>query len=175
MNPVGGPVPGMPMMNNGIPGGSRANSQEDQSKTILNTYIYDYFLKNELYDCARALVQSEHVSLSLGATKASPRLRRDADGNPLNNGVDENSMETEIKEEADSKRPDDLPMPKIPTDLPQNSLLQDWWCLFWDVWAAQRKKNKPGDSGAAVQYLQYTQVHFLLDRQRMGNPILIHE
>lgn len=155
MNAVGGPVGGMPMMNNGVGGGPRSNNQDDTSKIQLNTYIYDYFLKNELYDCARALLQSE---VALQVTKPSPGQRRDADGNLLNNGVDDGAMDHDMKEDHDPKRPDDLPVPKLPADLPENSFLHDWWCLFWDMWAAQRKKAKPGEGGLAVQYLHHTQV-----------------
>lgn len=163
MNAVGAPVGGMPIMNNGVPGGPRVNNHQDDatSKTQLNTYIYDYFLKNELYDCARALLQS---GASLKLNKSSPGLRRDVDvnGNPLSNGVDDNAMDADVKDEADAKRPDDLPAANVPSDLPQNSLLHDWWCVFWDMFTAQRKKTKPGEAGPAVHYLHYTQVRSAL-------------
>lgn len=156
MNAVGGPVGGMPTPSGGLPAGARGDQHEDTLKTRLNTYIYDYFLKNELYDCARALVQSD-VPLEL--TKPSPGQRRaDGDTNMLDNGLDDSTMETDIKEEFDARRPDDLPVPKVPNALPLNSFLYDWFCVFWDVFAAQRNLGKPGETGAAVQYLQHTQV-----------------
>ena len=153
MNAVGGPVGGMPMMNNGVIGASRNNNQHDSAKLQLNTYIYDYLIKNELYDCARAFVNSD---VPISHVKASPNRRRDADGNL--NGVEDNSIDTDHKDDIDSKRPDDLPIPKVPANLPQNSFLQDWWCLFWDMYAAQRNKAKPGEGGPALQYVQHTQV-----------------
>ena len=158
MNAVGGPVGGMQMMNNGLAGAARNSNQQHDPKTQLNTYIYDYFVKNELWDCARAMKKSE-VSLEL--SKASPR-RRDADGNVLNNGVDDNSLDPDNKDDIDSKRPDDLPLPIIPPGQPQNSFLHDWWCLFWDICVAQRKKPKPGEGGHAMQYVHHTQVRSIL-------------
>ena len=156
MNAAGGSVSGMPMMNNGMPNGPRTHHPEETTRGTLNTYIYDYFLKNELWDCARALYQSE---VAINLIKVSPGLRRDADGNPVNNGVDDSSMDADVKEESDPKRPEDLPIPRIPGDLPQNSLLQDWWCLFWDIFSAQRRKlSKPSENSASIQYLQFTQV-----------------
>ncbi|KAI9825646.1 MAG: hypothetical protein M1832_000990 [Thelocarpon impressellum] len=154
MNAVGGPVGGFQMMNNGLAGTARNSPQQQDPKTQLNTYIYDYFIKNELYDCARALIQSD---VSLDVSKASPGRRRDADGNPLHNGVEDNSMEGDSKDDLDTKRPDDLPMPGVPAGQPQNSFLQDWWVLFWDIWVAQRKKPKPGEGGPAMHYVQHTQ------------------
>ncbi|KAI9817241.1 MAG: hypothetical protein M1827_001354 [Pycnora praestabilis] len=152
-NMVGGPVVGMPMMNNGI-GGPRGNGDLNDSKSQLNTYIYDYLLKNELWDCARALLQSE-VSLNTNQpTKTSPGHRRDGDMN----GIDDNGLDTDSKDDIHSKRPDDLPSPKVPSDCPEGSFLYDWWCLFWDIFGAQRKKpTKLGEGGAAIQYVQYTQ------------------
>lgn len=152
MNAIGGPVGGMPMMNNGIGLGASRNAQ-DTWRMSLNTYIYDYFIKNELYDCARAFLASDVPINTDSPPKLSPGRRRDGDVN----GVDENTMDTDSKEDLHSKRPDDLPIPILPPDCPDNSFLFDWWCLFWDIFGAQRKKPKPGD-GPAMQYVQHTQV-----------------
>jgi hypothetical protein len=156
MNAATAPVNAIPAGNNGTIAGPRVDQQQDGVyKTLLHTYIYDYFLKNELYDCARALVQS---GVPLNMTESSPSQRRDNDGNTLNNGVEDTAMDTDAKEKVDSKRPDDLPLPKVPNQLPQNSFLNDWFCVFWDVFHAQRNMGKPGENGPAIQYLQHTQV-----------------
>ncbi len=157
MPAVGGPVGGMPMMNNGIGlGASRANGNpQDTWRMYLNTYIYDYFIKNELYDCARAFLASDVPINTSPPTKLSPGRRRDGDVN----GVDESTMDTDAKDDLHSKRPDDLPIPSVPPDCPDNSFLFDWWCVFWDTFGAQRnKKPKPGEAGPAFQYVQHTQV-----------------
>lgn len=157
VNPVGGPVGGgMPMMNNGNPNQPRTISvsvpQETSMTGLLNTYIYDYFIRNDMFDCARVLLQSNANVGTQAKHKTSPGRRRDADGN-LVNGIDDNSMDTDVKEEMDSKRPDDLPPPMLPTDCP-NAFLHDWWSLFWDMFGAQRNKNKGGDTYAYVQHTQ---------------------
>ncbi|TVY62892.1 Transcriptional activator somA [Lachnellula suecica] len=144
MNNMGGPVGGgMPMMNNGATaGGIRppmpANADQ---RAQLNTYIYEYFLRNHMYDCARSLLTSEQP---INVLKESPGSRRnegdDADG--------------DSKDDIDSKRPDDLPLPNVPKDAPESCFLYEWWCLFWDMFNAQRGK---GDGRAVMQYVTHTQ------------------
>lgn len=158
MSAAGGPVGGMNPLN-ALPAGAqsqaRHNNATQDPKAQLNTYIYDYFIKNELYDCARALLNSE---VALEVTKIDPSgRRRDADGK-LVNGVDGDSMDADKEEGEAKKRPDDLPMPTIPAGQPQNSFLHDWWCLFWDICVAQRKKPKQGEGNYAMQYVHHTQV-----------------
>ncbi len=159
VNPAGGPVGGTSNAAGNVPAGARPDSNADTMKRF-NTYVYDYFLKNGLYDCARALLQSD---VGLDLSKASPGQRRDADGNLLN---DDGGMDTDIKDEMDAKRPDDLPVANVPGVLTVNCFLYDWFCVFWDVFAAQRNL-KPVPNGAAAQYLQHTQVrdmHMSKDR-----------
>jgi hypothetical protein len=150
MNPgAGGPVGGIPMMNTGSsaprndPNGHNSNNPSDPV-VLLNTYIYDYFLKKGYHDCARALVQDESVPIN---TTKSPR--RDTEVN----GVD-----SEMGDSKDDikKIPDDLPRPSLIGDSQHSSFLFEWWTLFWDIWAAQRKKGRSPD---AMQYLQHAQVY----------------
>lgn len=154
MNAMGGPVGGgMPMMNNGMAGGPRAAPVNDnQQRSQLNTYIYEYFLRNEMYECARAIIQSEQP---INIVKNSPSRRHDA------NGVDTEGMDGDNKDDIDTKRPDDLPAPNLPKDSPESCFLYEWWCLFWDMFNAQRGK---GDSRNVMQYVQHTQVLYYLYR-----------
>lgn len=157
MHAANGALGSMPLMNNGSNGGmSRADADPDgpqayDIKVKLNTYIYDYFLKNDLYECARAIIQSQ-LPLLLETTKPSPGRRRDGEMN----GVDDSAMDTDSKDDLDSKRPDDLPLPKVPSDVPANSFLLDWFQLFSDIFVAQRKGKNA--TPQAVQYVQNTQV-----------------
>ncbi|KAI9764148.1 MAG: hypothetical protein M1835_007639 [Candelina submexicana] len=170
MNAVGNAMGAMPMMNNGVggvPRGGQGSAHEGKQK--LNTHIYDYFIKNELYDCARAMIQSDCPISTLSSTKTSPGRRRDGEVN----GIDENGMDTDSKDEVLSKRPDDLPVPDTPQDIPEGSFLYDWWCLFWDVFSAQRtKKPKHGEAvpsgqgGSAMQYVQHTQASRMRQEQQ---------
>ncbi|KAA6416136.1 MAG: hypothetical protein FRX48_00855 [Lasallia pustulata] len=171
MHAANGALGGMPLMNNGSNGGmSRADvdpegTQAYEMKAKLNTYIYEYFLKNELYECARAIKQSQ-VPIWLDTTKSSPGRRRDGDIN----GVDDNSMDTDSKDDLDSKRPDDLPPPKVPSNVTANSFLLDWFQLFWDHYGAQRKfKNA---TSQAVQYVQNTQQQARLRQEQQQQAML---
>lgn len=142
MNAMGGAVGGNPMMNNGAPGGTRQPISHDQ-KAQLNTYIYEYFLTNEMYDCARTLVNSGQPI----------NLEEKKDSNMMGNGAD--SMDGDSKDDLDSKRPDDLLAPKVPNECPESCFLYEWWCLFWDMFSAQRGK---GETQNTRQYLAHTQV-----------------
>jgi hypothetical protein len=153
---VGGPVGGIPMMNNGSTaprndGGMNMNNPEIMINN-LNTYIYDYFLKRGYHDCARALVQDESIKINTdNGTKTSPGSRPGGDVN----GVDGDPMMTDGKDGEKIKIPDDLPRPSLPNESLQSSFLLDWFSLFWDFFWAQRKR---GNSNDVRQYLQHTQV-----------------
>lgn len=161
MNAVGGgPVGGnVLLMNDGsaapTPGGSVPGGTGDM-KTRFNTHIYDYFLKNGYFDCARALMGQDGVQLSTAPrTKNSPGRRRDGDMN----GVDDNSMDMDSKDDITSQYPDDLPRPSVGGGGPGGSaFLFDWYCLFWDIFSAQRQRKGGPDMGPAPAYIQHTQV-----------------
>lgn len=145
MNGGNGVMAGVPMMNNGMngvtprPGGE----QDDDYDSRLHAYIYDYFVKNQQWECARALCNS--------GVPFTPPLRQNNDLN----GADDNAMQTDAKDDPDSKRPDDLPPPSVQSD-GQGAFLLEWFGLFWDVFHAQRKHLKA--SQHASQYVQHTQV-----------------
>ena len=148
MNGVGGPIGAMPLMNSGANGATPrpGGEQEDpEYEGRLNAYIYDYFVRKEHFDCARALVNS--------GVHMAPALRgRDNDVN----GTDDNAMQTDSKDDMESKRPDDLPPPSVASDAQGPSFLLEWFALFWDVYFAQRRK--PTATAQAMQYVQHTQV-----------------
>jgi hypothetical protein len=146
MNAMGGPVGGaMPM--NGAPGARPPMQVNDsQQRSQLNTYIYEYFIRNGMFDCARALLASEQP---MKVIKGSPGGRNDS-GNGTDEGGDGDS-----KDDLDSKRPDDLPAPDVPRECPESCFLYEWWCLFWDMFNAQRGK---GDGRNVLQYVTHTQV-----------------
>lgn len=153
IGPVGGP---MPMMNNGAmnpQGLPRQLQATEGNRTLLNTYIYEYFLRYGMFDCARALLNSDS---QVKVAKDSPNGRRDENGNLLGNGVGDDPMDTDNKDDIDVKRPDDLPAPNVPTPLPDSCFLYEWFCLFWDMFNAQKGR---GASGQVNQYVSHTQVH----------------
>jgi hypothetical protein len=155
MNPgAGGPVGGVPMMNNGSTAPRNDGNVNNIPETMinnLNTYIYDYFLKRGYHECARALVKDESIKLNTEPpTKTSPGHRRED-----MNGVEGDAMMTDSKDGDKIKIPDDLPRPNLASESQQSSFLLDWFSLFWDFFWAQRKK---GNSNDVRQYLQHTQV-----------------
>lgn len=158
---MGGPVGGasMPMMNNGAVAPQTAPRQlqvndTPHNRTLLNTYIYEYFLRYGMFDCARAILNSDS---QVKVQKDSPGARRDENGNILGNGLGDDPMDTDNKDELDAKRPEDLPAANVPTPLPDSCFLFEWFCLFWDMFNAQ-KGNKGAGAPQVHQYVSHTQV-----------------
>jgi len=148
MNGANGVGGGMPMMQNGTNGASRAGSDqsgEHDYKTRMNTYIYDYFIKQEQYDCAKILLDSP-LNVLTTSNKPNPGHRT--------NGIDEGDHDS--KDDIDLKRPHGLPYPDIGDSSDDSSFLLEWFSLFWDMFLAAGKKK--GASGPAMQYVQHNQV-----------------
>ncbi|KAL9007075.1 MAG: hypothetical protein Q9188_000198 [Gyalolechia gomerana] len=152
MNGAGG---GMPMMNNGANGATpRQGPEEDEPDYRLNTYIYDYFVKYHHFECAKAMLNGE---LPLNTIP-----KRDVNG--------AGNMHVDSKDELDSKLPDDLPLPGVPTDPQGASFLLEWFGLFWDVFNAHQRKAPPA-SAQAMQYVARTQQESRM-RQEQNNNML---
>lgn len=151
MAAVNGAGGGMPMMNNGANGATPrlGNEEEDPDyEGRLNTYIYDYFVKNQRYDCAKAMLKGDMPLRTV-------QKRRDGDVNGAGN------MHTDSKDDLESKIPDDFPLPALPTDPQGASFLLEWFGLFWDVFFAHQRKTPPA-SAQAMQYVARTQVGLFL-------------
>ncbi len=148
---AGGPMAGGPMamMGNNALAASQAQRPPETNRANLNTYIYDYFLREGMFDCARALLNSEQ------ALNVHKNTRRDENGNALGNGLGDDPMDTDSKDDMDSKRPSDLPAPNVP-NASDSCFLYEWFCLFWDMLSAQR--NKGGVMPHVSQYVAHTQV-----------------
>jgi hypothetical protein len=138
MNANGGPVDGHPMMGN-MPHPNK-QPQATDPREQLNTYIYDYFLRNQHYAAAQAMIDSQHIKMQLGPDqKLSPKMRT--------NGVDE----------MDEPRPDTMPAAKLPQNqIADNSFLLDWWVQFWDIYQATR--NRVNSPTKGNQYITHTRV-----------------
>ena len=116
---MGGPVEGTPVM------GNMPHPTAENPRNLMNTYIYDYFLRNNHFRLARCMIDSD-IKVNLDhSTKRSPGSRNV-------NGVD--GMDPEEK---------DLPLPALPSEqCVENSFLMDWWCQFWDIYGAARERNR---------------------------------
>lgn len=163
MNQMGGPVGGapMPMMNNGAvnpqaaaqaaaAAAARQQQMNDGQRGVLNTYIYEYFIRYGMYDCARSLLSSDQ---QVNVLKEGANRRRDENGNVIN-GAGDDPMDTDSKDDIDTKLPDGLPPPKLPMPASDTSFLYEWFCLFWDIYNAQRAKS---NNNTVNQYVAHTQ------------------
>ncbi|KAH8808081.1 SOM1 protein [Xylogone sp. PMI_703] len=165
VNTMGAPVAaGIPMANNGQAGAAvRQQMPTNDQRSLLNTYIYEYFLRNEMYDCARSLLQTDQT---MNVPKDSPGRRRDENGNPVGNGT--GGEDGDNKDDIDMKRPDDLPAPNLPKECPESCFLYEWWCLFWDMFNAQRGK---GEGRNVLQYVAHTQHQSRMRQEHQQNML----
>lgn len=136
------PADGTPIMGNmqrPMQPGQQMKDMNNDPRFELNTYIYDYFLRNKHYALARMLLESD----------LKPSVKRDGKPSPGNRNV--NGMD------AMEDNKDDLPPARLPDHVvAENSFLMDWWCLFWDVWSTARKR---GDQNSrSFQYMAHTRV-----------------
>ena len=147
----------MMMMNNGA-GDTPTNSANsmDVMKKKLNTYIYDYFLNFGYHDHARAILRDDKFEIDMKSDiKSSPRGK-----NGEMNGIDDNGMDTDSKDDHNLLIPDDLPRPNLPNSGsgPGTAFLYDWFALFFDIYQAQHFKTRGPKNMTAHQYLEQTQV-----------------
>lgn len=140
----GGPVGAVPMMNTQSVSRDQTMTQEN-IQLRLNTCIYDYFLKRGQFDVARMLLNDENFKLDTDDAKSSPNHM---------NGVDGDTSMGDTKDEK-PRVPDEFPRPRVPMDLGGNSFLHEWFCLFWDIFLAQRKI--PSTNQMAQAYVNSSQ------------------
>ncbi|KAJ4292502.1 hypothetical protein N0V90_009164 [Kalmusia sp. IMI 367209] len=131
MNAAAGSLDGTPIMGNGqrqpVPG----LDPRDQ----LNTYIYDYFLRNSHHKLAQVMIESE-LKMNLKPPQKSSPTGRNVNG-------------------VDSIDPELLPTPNMPASgqATDNSFLLDWWVQFWDIFSAARNRTMKGSQGS--QYISH--------------------
>jgi hypothetical protein len=134
MQANGGPIDGTPIMGN-MPHPKRKTTDPREQ---LNTYIYDYFLRNHHYAAARSMLESNLKITTGPPQKLSPKNRP--------NGID-----------PMDDNGDDLPSPELPQNqMADNSFLLDWWVQFWDIYQATKTRGNPPSKGA--QYIAHTRV-----------------
>ncbi len=154
MNPAaGGPVGGggMMMMNNGSPAVNAGMNSSDPMRMSLNTYIYDYLLKNGHYEIARSITRDDKFEFQHGH-KSSPGRRKDGEMN----GDGGDGMDMDQKDDV----PDELPRPRGWEGSQGNGFLFEWFSIFSDLFAAHRGGGKQNGvvNPAAAQYLMHEKV-----------------
>lgn len=150
MNPNGaqrGPQPG-----------AQQQQQRNSSEVALDTYIYDYFIKSELWDCAQALLDARPLNLRPDdqRRRESPgrRPKHDLDGNIVGNG-DTAMGGTDTKQEEDENgQRKSFPQANVP----QEDFLLDWFLLFWDIYSASAMKGNGQANQMTSAYVTATQV-----------------
>jgi hypothetical protein len=129
-----GSVNGTPVMGNMAHPKRMGGPDHKDPKEMLNTYIYDYFLRNRHHNLARAMLDCD---LKLSTEKQSPNKANGA---------------------SDIDMPDDMPLPSMPAgQVADNSFLLDWWVQFWDIFAAAARVPGGGPKNA-VQYINHNRV-----------------
>lgn len=128
---MGGPVGG-PQMNAGTPSNA-VDYNMTQIGTVkrLNTAIYDYLLRNQMFDVAKSFRSQVEIETKPEGKQSPGQRGQQA------NGVDD-SMDLDGKESTILNKPNDLPFPRIEADF-----LKDWWCQFWEIWRGHRNKGTP--------------------------------
>lgn len=133
MNAAAGPLDGTPIMGNG-----QRQPPSLDPRDQLNTYIYDYFLRNQHHKLAQVMIESE-LKMNLKPPQKSSPSGRNVNG--------------------DSIDPDLLPTPNMPgpNQATDNSFLLDWWVQFWDIFSAARNRTMKGSQGSH-QYISHARV-----------------
>ena len=144
---MGGPV------NAPTPNGGGATLGHDEVLKRLNTAIYDYMLRHQHYDVARAVSKGLPM-FTKPDVKQSPNQRNGQQAN----GVDD-AMELDGKDPGITGRPEDLP---FPDNVFEGPFLQDWWFQFWEIHFARRNKNPNQQTN------QYVAQQRMQQKARMG-------
>ncbi|KAL9101278.1 MAG: hypothetical protein Q9163_003450 [Psora crenata] len=134
---------GMPMMSN-MPNGAMPRQVGEQEginyDARLNAWIYGYLLDKGQWELARSFKNSN-------LTFEPPLVKCDEDINGVN----------EDNKSGDNKKPDDLPSARHAQDEQGGSMLLSWFTLFWDMYAAQRRR--PEASKGANHLMEQNRIH----------------
>lgn len=120
----------------GHPHDASKHLQEIYNKqTQLNTYIYEYFLHNSMFQCAQSILKADS---DVRVQRHSPGSDRHDKGLRLKNPLRNKTIDSRL----DSTNSNLLPAPNVPNLSPGSCFLNEWFCLFWAMFNAQRNENK---------------------------------
>lgn len=144
------------------PDNETTSSAADQR--LLNTYIYDYLVKQSC--SATALAFKKEVDIPT-ISEEEARKRRASDDNPegsLEKNLDASSQQKEAAsrlngtDDVDIASNSDTSSKNAPADVPidlEGGFLVEWWTVFWDMFAA--RQGRPSSSNAA-SFIAHSQV-----------------
>ncbi|KAK2668075.1 hypothetical protein RAB80_015455 [Fusarium oxysporum f. sp. vasinfectum] len=120
----------------GHPHNASKHLQENYNKqTQLNTYIYEYFLHNSMFQCAQSILKADSDVRVQGHSPGSDRHDK---GLRLKNALRNKSIDSRL----DSTHLNLLPAPNVPNLSPDSCFLYEWFWLFWAMFNAQKNENR---------------------------------
>ncbi|KAI8395780.1 hypothetical protein FOFC_21310 [Fusarium oxysporum] len=120
----------------GHPHDASKHLQENYNKqTQLNTYIYEYFLHNSMFQCAQSILKADS---DVRVQRHSPGSDRHDKGLRLKNALRNKTIDSRL----DSTHSNLLPAPNVPNLSPDSCFLYEWFCLFWAMFNAQKNENR---------------------------------
>lgn len=117
----------------GPAGGPSGQAPGTHERRLLNTYIYDYFLKHDMLDCAKAMLKT-HGDVAAPSDRTKHEHMNGVD-DPMDTGDDSRN---ENYDDAKSVR--DLPAAQVSSKTPQTAgggYLLEWWNCFMDIYFAR--------------------------------------
>ncbi|EMT74304.1 hypothetical protein FOC4_g10002403 [Fusarium odoratissimum] len=120
----------------GHPHDASKHLQENHNKqTQLNTYIYEYFLHNSMFQCAQSILKADS---DVRVQRHSPGSDRRDKGLRLKNALRNKTIDSRL----DSTHSNLLPALNVPNLSPDSCFLNEWFCLFWAMFNAQKNENR---------------------------------
>ncbi|KAJ9419764.1 hypothetical protein QL093DRAFT_2372580 [Fusarium oxysporum] len=113
---------------------SRHLTENYNKRTQLNTYIYEYFLHNGMFQCAQSILKADS---DVKVQRHSPGSDRNIKGLRLKNAIRNETIDTRL----DSTHSNVLPAPNVPNLSPDSCFLYEWFCLFWAMFNAQKNES----------------------------------
>ncbi|KAI7826644.1 hypothetical protein BX661DRAFT_27653 [Kickxella alabastrina] len=142
-------------------------------ETLLKAYIFDYLKKTGFVDTCRNFVEeckdlpiintAKDSSRANAFTSNTSNTHKTSRSSPAETSTAKDSIEGSKKPSSsavgtpESDACHHLPSVNVPFDIPNGFLLQ-WWCIFWDVYAANLERPKFGAVSERVRaYVQQQQ------------------
>ncbi|KAF4333931.1 hypothetical protein FBEOM_12243 [Fusarium beomiforme] len=113
---------------------SRPLQENYNKRTQLNTYIYEYFLHGEMFQCAESILKADSGVI---VQEHSPGSFCNGKGSRVENALRNKTTDTRL----DSALPNLLPAPNIPNPSPDSCFLYEWFCLLWAIFNAQKNED----------------------------------
>ncbi|KAH7169841.1 uncharacterized protein B0J16DRAFT_406929 [Fusarium flagelliforme] len=113
---------------------SRHPQENYNKRAQLNTYIYEYFLRNGMFQCAQSILKADS---DVNVQRHSPGSARNSKGSRLKKAVCNETTDTGL----DSIHSNLLPAPNVPNLSADSCFLYEWFCLFWAMFNAQKNED----------------------------------